>query len=104
MALLKLHNLAPIFLEYIPLFTKLSPFIFKLFIFFERFFPIFLSFILRRVLNSLHSEDYVSDYQIYVIRAKRLDYKIQIKIVLTMSQVNLLFDVLIKMMIKSLQK
>lgn len=100
---LNLNKIAPFFWEHIPLFIWLSPFIFRIFIIFERCFPIFGLIILNRQLGSLRSKGRISKYQLNIIRNKKLNYKIEIGIVLNDQQVGLLLDDLTKLLIRGLQ-
>lgn len=100
---LNLNKLAPIFWEHIPFFIHLAPFIFRLLLIFERFFPVFGLIIINRRLKIFRSKGRISKYQLNIIRNKKLNYKIEIGIVLSDQQVNLLFDELTKLLIRGLQ-
>ncbi len=100
---LKLNKLAPIILEHLFLFKKLSPVLFRILLIFERFFPTFILIILNNLLEGLRSEKKVIDYRIKVIRKNRLDYKIEIGIMLSRQQVSLLFDDLTNILVEGIQ-
>lgn len=82
---------------------RLVPFIFRIILIFEVFFPVLGSIIINRQLRIFRSKGRISKYQLNIIRNKKLNYKIEIGIVLSDQQVNLLFDELTKLLIRGLQ-
>lgn len=101
---LRLNKLAPFLWEHIPFFMRLAPFIIRILLIFERFFTVVSFIILNRQLRSLRSKGRISKYRLNIIRNKKLNYKIEIGIVLSDHQVNLLFNELTELFIERVTK
>ena len=77
---------------------RLTPFSSKILLLFEPFIPFFVLLLLRKTLRNLKAKGTIDSYFINIIRASKLHYKVEVRLVLTMTQVgSLAFDLVNKL-------
>jgi hypothetical protein len=96
---INLERFFPILARFLPIFVRLWPIFFRVFIIFERFVPLVVSYFLERALRTLKTQGSIDDYRTRTVRTGKLQYRIDIRLVLTTDQVkNILSDVVTKIL------
>ena len=84
-------------------FRRLLPLLGRIFLLYERFVPFFVSLLLNRTLTKLKSQGTIDNYSIKIVRVSKLNYKVDVRFVLTAKQIGSLFHELMNEMFKSLK-
>ena len=69
---------------------------------FERFVPIFVSYFLERALRALKTEGSIDDYRTRTVRTGKFHYRIDIRIVLTEEQAEIILNDLVTKILRVL--
>jgi hypothetical protein len=85
-------------------FRILLPILGRTVLLYERFVPFFVSLLLNRMLTNLKSEGTIDNYFIKIVRVDKLNYRVDVRFVLTAKQVGSLFYELMNEMFRSLKK
>jgi hypothetical protein len=84
-----------ILLKFLPIFGRLLPILAKLFPLFERFIPVFISYFLERALRALKTEGSIEDYRTRTVRTGKSHYRLDIRLVLSAAQAEIILDDLV---------
>ena len=85
----------PIFVKLLPILIRLLPIFIRLFPLFERFVPVFVSYFLERTMKTLKTQGSITDYRTRIVRTGKLYYKIDVRLVLTSEQVEMILNDLV---------
>lgn len=84
-------------------FRRLLPILGRIVLLYERFVPFFVSLLLNKMLMKLKSEGTIDNYFIKIVRVDKLNYKVDVRFVLTAEQIGSVFYDLMNEMFKSLK-
>ena len=62
---------------------------------FERFVPVFVSYVLERALKALKTEGWINDYRTRTVRTRKFYYRIDVRLVLTEEQAKIILNDLV---------
>jgi hypothetical protein len=83
---------------------RLTPFSSKVLFLFEPFIPFFVLLLLRRTLRNLKSKGTINAYFINIVRISKLHYKAEVRLILTMTQIDTMAFDLVNKLFRSLNK
>jgi hypothetical protein len=100
---LNFERFIPILVRFLPFFIRLLPIFIRVFPIFERFVPMVVSYILEAALRPLKTKGSIEDYRTRTVRTGKLQYRIDIRIVVTTDQVKTVLNGLITKILGMIQ-
>jgi hypothetical protein len=100
---LNFERFIPILVRFLPFFIRLLPIFIRVFPIFERFVPMVVSYILEVALRPLKTKGSIEDYRTRTVRTGKLQYRIDIRIVVTTEQVKTVLNGLITKILGMIQ-